>query len=800
ASRGKIIDGDAALPGRRFVGITFNIDDRKQAEAQRDTLSRAFTLLSRCNALLIHAEDEPSLLHALCRLAVEVAGYQMAWVGYGGADAAAPIGMQTQFGGDAAALTDALAAHTLAGLPGPSQIAIRSGRPVVVGDTDVDSSVAPWRAAAQRHGYRSSIACPLAIGGHCFGVLNIYARETDAFSAAETTLLEELAGNLSFGIGTLRMRADSAQAKIALVESEAHYRDLLVNLHTAVVVHGPDTQIVFSNPRAAALLGLSEDQLRGKVALDPAWCFVDEDGVALAAEDYPVSRVRATLKPLQSLLLGVCHPPATAVTWLLVSAFPNFDGAGRLRQIVVNFDDISARKQAEEHVHQMAFFDLLTGLPNRRLMMDRLQAVLAASGRNQQYGALLFIDLDKFKTINDVRGHQAGDLLLIGVAARIRASVREHDTVARLGGDEFVVLLAEIGTEVEAASQRAAGVAEKIRLALNAPFDLNGHPHHTSPSIGVSLFCGAADAPEVLLRQADMAMYKAKEAGRNTLRFFSAAMQMAVETHAALEADLRHAVPERQLHLHFQLQVDAALRPLGAEALVRWIHPRRGMVSPLQFIPIAEESSLMLDIGDWVLETACVQLAKWAANPHLRELTLAVNVSAQQFRQADFVDALGARLARHGCVAKRLKLELTESVIVDDVGDVVRKMHRLREIGVALSMDDFGTGYSSLSYLKMLPLDQIKIDQSFTRDISTDPTDAVMVKTIIDLAHNFKLHVIAEGVETEEQLAFLQRHGCMAYQGYLFGKPLPIACFEALAEQQCRAAVPGQARSAAAND
>jgi EAL domain-containing protein (putative c-di-GMP-specific phosphodiesterase class I) len=293
------------------------------------------------------------------------------------------------------------------------------------------------------------------------------------------------------------------------------------------------------------------------------------------------------------------------------------------------------------------------------------------------------------------------------------------------------------------------------------------------------LYRGNEESAEVLLRQADMAMYQAKDAGRNALRFFNPAMQLAVETHATLEADLRHAIPDQQLQLHYQIQVDSDLRPLGAEALVRWIHPARGMVSPMQFIPVAEESSLILDIGSWVLHTACRQLAEWAKNELTQHLILAVNVSAKQFRQADFVEMIAKALSQYSVNASSLKLELTESVVLNDVSDVVSKMDSLKALGIRLSMDDFGTGYSSLSYLKKLPIDQIKIDQSFVRDIETDPNDAVMVKTIIDLGKNFRLHVIAEGVETESQLAFLKLHGCMAYQGYLFGKPVPIEEFEA---------------------
>ncbi|MEJ7808472.1 MAG: EAL domain-containing protein, partial [Telluria sp.] len=550
---------------------------------------------------------------------------------------------------------------------------------------------------------------------------------------------------VTFNIDERRRREEQIlEQQRLLIDSERQHRELLRNLHTAIVVHAPDTSIVYSNPRASELLGLSSDQLHGKVALDPAWCFVDERGDPMAPHDYPASRVLGSGQPVEAQVVGVRRDESRQVVWLLVHAFPEFDAAGALKQVVVNFDDISPRKEAEEKIHHLAFFDALTNLPNRRLLMNRLQAALAASARSQQYGAVLFIDLDKFKAINDVLGHGVGDQMLVQVAQRIVACVRETDTVARLGGDEFVVLLPDLEAHVEGASHTSAQVAEKIRLALSAPYHLKGSFHHSSPSIGVSMFVGSAESAELLLRQADMAMYKAKDAGRNTLRFFSAAMQLAVESHAALEADLRHAVARQELSLHYQVQVDADGRALGAEALARWTHPLRGAVSPLQFIPIAEESSLILEIGEWVLASACAQLACWQRDPHFEHLTLAVNVSARQFHQGDLVAALAALIAQHGFHPARLKLELTESVVLHDMADMATQMVALRQLGVSLSMDDFGTGYSSLSYLKQLPLDQIKIDQSFVRDITTDPADAVMVKTIIDLARNFHLHVIAE--------------------------------------------------------
>lgn len=581
---------------------------------------------------------------------------------------------------------------------------------------------------------------------------------------------------------TARKQAQKSlqQKQRQLVETQEQYAELLRNLRTAIVVHAPDTSVIFSNPRASELLGLSEDQMQGKTAMDSAWCFVNEQGAPMRVADYPVNRVLATKKPLESLVLGVNSSAHQSTVWLLVSAFPELNAEGRLKQIVVNFDDITARKQAEGKIYNLAFFDALTNLPNRRLLMDRIHSAILGSVRSRQYGAVLFIDMDKFKMVNDVFGHEFGDLLLIEVANRIRLCVRECDTVARLGGDEFVVLVIDLDEQSQLASQKVAMVAEKIRLSLSEPYLLDGNEQHSSPSIGVSLFRGHEDSAEVMLRQADMAMYKAKDAGRNAVRFFNPEMQLAVETHAALETDLRHAVPGQQLRLYYQVQVDQNQQAIGAEALLRWVHPQHGMISPMKFIPIAEESSLILEIGAWVLREACQQIQRWQNDPKTRHFTLAVNVSAQQFRQADFVDEIARILQVYGFHPSCLKLELTESVVLNDVKDVIGKMHALRALGVKLSLDDFGTGYSSLSYLKQLPLDQLKIDQTFVRDIMTDPNDAVMVKTIIDLANNFHLQVIAEGVETEAQLAFLKLHGCLAYQGYLFSKPVPMTEFEQL--------------------
>ena len=458
--------------------------------------------------------------------------------------------------------------------------------------------------------------------------------------------------------------------------------------------------------------------------------------------------------------------------YMTITAVKN--DAGETTQYVSIANDISSRKKAEEEIHNLAFYDVLTGLPNRRLLLDRLGLALSVSARNKLYGALLFLDLDKFKTINDTLGHDYGDMLLVEVAKRLRFCVREMDTVARLGGDEFVVLIENISSEAEGASQHAAQVAEKIRAVLSTPYQIKGNMNRSSPSIGVCIFFGHDESIDELIKHADMAMYQAKDSGRNKVQFFDPSMQRSLEMRVALESDLRGALSDRQFRLFYQIQLDQDHHPIGAEALIRWMHPIRGMVLPAQFIPFAEENSLILEIGHWVLDTACQQIASWQDDEQTRNLVLAINISAQQFKQPDFTEQIGAAIRKHSINPSRLKLELTESLALDDMDFVVAKMLALRQtLGVTLSLDDFGTGFSSLSYLKRLPLDQIKIDKSFIHDVTTDSGSAVMVKTILGMARNFGLHVIAEGVETESQFTFLKENGCMAFQGYLFGKPVP---------------------------
>ena len=413
-------------------------------------------------------------------------------------------------------------------------------------------------------------------------------------------------------------------------------------------------------------------------------------------------------------------------------------------------------------------------MPNRRLLLDRLNQAVTSAGRHNAHGALVFIDLDNFKVLNDTLGHHMGDVLLKQVAGRLSECVRSIDTVARLGGDEFVVMLEELGTSATEAAAQAEAVGKKILGALNQYYELGGQMHHSSPSIGVTLFHDQLQSVEELLKRADLAMYQAKAAGRNTLRFFDPIMQAAVTARAVMEVDLRLALERQEFLLYFQPVVNAYRTTTGVEALLRWQHPQRGMVLPAEFIPVAEQSGLILPLGQWVLEAACAQLVRWSSSAATRGLTMAVNVSARQFRHPDFTVRLLDLLRVSGANPYRLKLELTESMLLTDFEDVIVKMGELRSIGVNFALDDFGTGYSSLSYLKRLPLDQLKIDQSFVRDVLTDPNDAVIARTILSLARSLDLSVVAEGVETQGQFQFLLDSGCKAFQGYWLGRPVPI--------------------------
>ena len=467
--------------------------------------------------------------------------------------------------------------------------------------------------------------------------------------------------------------------------------------------------------------------------------------------------------------------------WVTISAVTTPEG--KITHFVGTLSDITENKDAMAEIHRLAYYDPLTHLPNRRLLQDRLEQELSASSRNGLHGAILFLDLDNFKALNDTRGHNAGDQLLIEVARRLRSEVKDGDVVGRLGGDEFVVLLDNLSAEADEAAMQAKLVGENLLNVLACTYNLDGYEFHCSTSIGIRLFREQETVDE-LLRHADLAMYQAKTAGRNTLRFFDPLMQTMVTARVEMEKDLRNALEQNQLQLYFQSQVHRNRQIVGAEILLSWRHPERGIVLPLEFIHLAERTSLILPIGLWVLESACSTLKSWQDDQNTRSLQLAVNVSARQFRHPDFVSQVKQVILSSDIKPDLLKLELTESLVLDNINDTILKMHELREMGVRFSLDDFGTGYSSFSYLTQLPFDQLKIDRSFVSNIGVKSTDAIIVQTIIGMAKNLGIEVIAEGVETDEQRTFLAQHGCPVFQGYLFSRPVPIERFEQLVSRE----------------
>ena len=565
------------------------------------------------------------------------------------------------------------------------------------------------------------------------------------------------------------LRFEAMDREEALKASTEQYRLLLNHLAVGVLHYDKNYVITYCNERLTQILQAEKESLIGRDLQDLSDPIIPgtlqravADGVSMRYEGY------------HDAALGNFRG------WISLVATPSRDSRGNIVGGVAIVEDITEHHASQEEIHRLVFSDALTGLPNRRRLLERLQQALATCRKTGKFSALLFVDLDNFKALNDTRGHDVGDQLLKQVAARLTDCVRPTDSVARFGGDEFLVLLEDLPADATQAVARARKVGQKIIAALNTPYMLGAYEHYCTASIGASLFGDRSIVEEELLKQADMAMYQAKAAGRNALRFFDPKSQSTIAAQSALEADLRTAIRDGQLTLHYQPVVDGARRVVGVEALVRWQHPTRGLVAPADFIPIAEATGLIVPMGHWVLESACALLANWARRPERANLTVAVNISALQIRQSDFVAQVLEIVQRFGAVAKRLKLELTESLFVVDVEDTIAKMKALNALGIGFSLDDFGTGYSSLSYLKRLPLDQLKIDKSFVMNLEQSDSDASICAATIGLAHNLGLQVVAEGVETDVQLYFLDTvHHCDFMQGYYFGRPMPLDQFEA---------------------
>lgn len=558
-----------------------------------------------------------------------------------------------------------------------------------------------------------------------------------------------------------------------LREVEEHHRKLLHHLSSGIVVHAPDTHIIFSNVRASELLGLSVEQMNGKMAIDPAWQFVYEDGNPIALAEYPVNKVISTLAPMPEIILGVRRPDRVDTVWLLGHAFPEFDAQGQLKQVVVNFHDVTQRKNAETQTWTEANFDHLTRLPNRRLFHDRLEQTLRQSQREKTITALMFLDLDHFKDVNDSRGHDVGDKLLIEVAQRIKECVRDSDTLARLGGDEFTVILSDLQDD-----KNIGQLAATIINAISQPYLLAGQEAFMSVSIGIAIYPTDGDTSSDLLKHADQALYVAKNEGRNCFRFFTSSMQESAVARMLLTNDLRHAVRNKQFELFYQPIVDLATGDIGkAEALIRWHHPQRGLVSPGVFIPIAEDSGAIHEIGNWVFHEAANEVSRLVKfKPGFQ---ISINKSPVQFAGDDDLHAQWIDyLTQMELPGSSIVIEITEGLLMKSNPVVSERLLKFRDAGIQVALDDFGTGYSSLAYLKKFDIDFLKIDQSFTRNLTPQAPDLALCEAIVVMAHKLGLKVIAEGVETQEQLDLLRQIGCDCGQGYFFARPMPMPAFE----------------------
>jgi diguanylate cyclase (GGDEF)-like protein/PAS domain S-box-containing protein len=636
-----------------------------------------------------------------------------------------------------------------------------TGKRVIVDDIATHAYWADYKELAKSAGLGACWSQPiLSSSAQVLGTFAIYHRDAHIPLAADIVLIEQAARLASIAISRrqaeneLKIAATAFESQEGMIVTNANKLILRVNNAFTKITGYSALEAVGQSPRFIS------SGRQDHTFYQEMWGSVDN----LGAWEGEIWNRRKN---------GEVYPEHLTIT-----AVKNDDGV--VTNYVATLTDITQSKAASDEIKNLAFYDPLTQLPNRRLLLDRLMQAAAASQRSKQIGALLFLDLDHFKTLNDTLGHDVGDMLLQEVAARLTSCVRETDTVARIGGDEFVLLLEDLNEQALAAAAQTETVAEKIIYALGQPYQLGTHLCYSTPSIGATLFGVQLLEVEELLKQADIAMYEAKNSGRNMLRFFDPKMQEAIDSRVNLEYELRNAIDQEQFQLHYQIQMDGSGLALGAEALIRWQHPQRGMISPVNFIPLAEETGLILPIGQWVFDTACAQLKSWEQHALTRKLTLSVNVSAKQLHQPDFVAQVQSAVTRHGINPNLVNLELTESMLLENIDSIIISMNLLKDIGIRFELDDFGTGYSSLQYLKKLPLYRVKIDQSFVRDIAIDSSDRTLVHTIITMAHSLDLQVIAEGVETEDQRQFLQNQGCKHYQGYLFSKPLPLDQFEAM--------------------
>ncbi|MGR9012681.1 MAG: EAL domain-containing protein [Gammaproteobacteria bacterium] len=772
-------DMRAHISGNDEVSILardFNqmLDTLSNSERQRERINHLYAAWTESAVVIVREPDEIKLLTEVCRILASHVAFKLVWVGMTDPDGwvhpvAASHPNSTYLKNIKISIDEALPEGR-----GPMGTAIRKGVPKISNNFLDKSNTLPRQPIAAAENINAAAAFPLIRGGQCIGAIAVYSAEQDYFTPDLINLMRGLTDDLSHAL-----EHNDHEKQRLKAEHELRIAAAAFESQEGIIVTDADNNILRVNKSFTELTGYSSAEVIGK----PAGILKSgkQDHEFYAAMWASINRDKYWQGEIwNKRKSGEIYPE-----WLCITAISNPDGL--ITNYVGTFTDISQRKADEERIKDLAYYDPLTKLPNRTLLFDRLNLALSASNRNKAHGALMFLDLDNFKMLNDTLGHDRGDQLLIEVGQRLQKSVREVDTVARLGGDEFVIMLESLDEhEIEASIQTHA-IAEKIRsnlaefYLLKSNIDNKLQPfveHYSTGSIGFVLFFGHETSSEELLKRADLAMYQAKQAGRNVIRAFIPEMQESLNLRASLESDLRSALDRNELSLHYQVQVNISGQPVGAEALIRWNHAVHGMISPAEFIPLAEETDLILSIGHWILKQGCETLVDWTKYPETRELKLAVNISTRQLSQADFVEQVRTILLETGANPARLKLEITESVILDNVEDTITKMHAIRDLGVSFSMDDFGTGYSSLSYLQKLPLEQLKIDQSFVKNMTASNNDSAIIRTILSLGKSLALNIIAEGVETEVQREHLTNYGCLIFQGYLFGRPVTAKQFK----------------------
>lgn len=758
------------------VNVNHMLDTITRSEQDLGKLNRVYAAWTECVNTIAREPRESVLLDRLCQILAETIGLRLVFIGFTDAmgdwvDIAAASDWELSF-------LKTLKMSARADRPegqGSWGRALRSQHPEIVNDFQSSPTTGLWHAIAAAESIRSVATFPLSRGGKIVGGIAVYSIELDFFNADMIALLNGLSIDISFALDNIDRETQRRQTETELRLAASVFD----NSQEGIIITDAQEVIIRVNSSFSKLSGYSPSEVLGQTPR------IMSSGSHDALFYQAMWERIGTQGYWQGEVINRRKNGELFPEWLCITRVLDADGC--VTHYVGTFVDITDRKLDEERIHKLAFYDPLTQLPNRRLLIERLRQALVESQRSQLYGALMFMDLDRFKILNDTQGHDMGDQLLIEAGKRISECVREQDTVARLGGDEFVVMLEALADDQSSAIVIAQRIGDKLLASLRQPYQLSrldreGLPasvmHHSSASIGMTLFQGAAIHGEDLLKQADVAMYQAKQAGRNKLCAYNIQMQAHINARAVLETELRQALQDKQFTLYYQVQVDVSGKVLGAEVLLRWLHPLRGWVAPADFIPLAEETGLINELGEWILAESCKTLAAWAQSPVTSDLTLAINISAKQFNQHHFVEQLAVLIGHYGCNPQLLTLEVTESLVLGDVEEALAKIGKLQGLGVSVSMDDFGTGYSSLAYLQRLPLSQLKIDRSFVGNVLTNSHDAAIIRTILLLGDSLGIDVIAEGVETEQQRLYLLANGCRYFQGFLFGPPEPLPDFE----------------------